>query len=157
AIGRIDDRLPTPRKAVAVGVAGMELPYGGYGETGGLVGAGGVGRGETDGRGEVAKNDGKTRGGKLGVESPTLHVVAAVNANAVAGNISGRKKRGSHNVVPVRVRQEYIEAVLASRAMFPQHVAAEFAHAGTEVADHIFVGAGNDLDTAGIAAKSAAY
>jgi len=41
--------------------------------------------------------------------------------------------------------------------MLAQHVVAEFAHAGTEVADHIFVAAGDDFHTAGIAAESAAY
>src|SRR5439155_5377924 len=67
------------------------------------------------------------------------------------------KKREAHNVVPVGVRQEYIEAMFASRAVLPQHVVAELAHPGAEVADYIFVVAGTDLHTAGIAAEGAAY
>src|SRR5947207_4064576 len=120
-------------------MAGVELPDGGYGHSGDLVGAVRLERDELDGRGELAKIDGKPRGGMLGVQCLAQHIVAAVNANAVAGNISGRKKREAHNVVPVGVRQEYIEAMFASRAVLPQHVLAELAHPGAEVADYIFV------------------
>src|SRR6516165_584627 len=157
AIGRIDYRFSTPRKAVAVGMVGVELPYAGYRETGDLVGALGLERDELDGRSELVKIDRKPWGRMLRVQCLAQPIVASVNTNSVAGNISGRKKREPHDVVPMGVRQEHVEAVLASRAMLPQHVVAEFAHAGPEVADHIFVATGNNLYTAGVAAVSAAY
>jgi len=34
---------------------------------------------------------------------------------------------------------------------------AEFAHPGTEVEDHVFIAAGNELHTAGIATEGAAH
>ena len=41
--------------------------------------------------------------------------MATVYADAVARNVSGGKKREPHDVVPVRVRQEYVEQCLRSR------------------------------------------
>src|ERR1700758_3563245 len=110
----------------------MGLPCGCDGQPGELVGAVRLERNELDGRGKLAKIDGKPRSRMLRMQRLAQYIVAAVNPNAVARNISGRKKREAHNVVPVGVRQEYVEALFSSGAMFPQHAVAEFAHTGTE-------------------------
>src|ERR1700719_3299214 len=93
----------------------------------------------------------------LGVQRLAQHGVAAVYANPIAWNVGGGEKREPHDVVPVRVRHKYIEGVFSVGAVLPKYPVAEFAHARAEIADHIFVAAGNDLHTAGIAAERAAY
>jgi hypothetical protein len=93
----------------------------------------------------------------LGVQCLAHRLVAAVNANAVARNVRGRKKWEPHNVIPMGVRQEYIEAVLASGTMFPEQAGAEFAHSGAKVAQYVFVTAGDDLDAARVAAEGSAH
>src|SRR6266481_3301212 len=41
--------------------------------------------------------------------------------------------------------------------MLPQQAGAEFAYPGTEITQHVFIAAGDDLDAARVAAKSAAH
>ena len=93
----------------------------------------------------------------LGAQRLAQDSVAAVYANPIAWNVSGGKEWEPHDMVPVGVRQKDIEGVFAAGAVLAKYPVPEFTHARAEIADHIFVVAGDDLHTAGIAAESAAY
>src|SRR5262249_1878393 len=122
-----------------------------------IVGATGFESNKLDRCSERAKIDGKPRRRVLGMQRLAQCVVAAIDANAVPGDVSGRKKWEPHDVVPVGMRQEDVEAVLLFAAMLPQHVIADLAYSSAEIAQHIFITAGDELDAAGIAAESAAH
>src|SRR6516165_8263865 len=53
--------------------------------------------------------------------------------------------------------QEHIKAPLGGGVALGHYVVAEFAQTGAEVANNILVTAGDDLHTAGVAAKGAAH
>src|SRR5260370_25716137 len=157
AVGRVDDRLAALGKTVPVGISRVKLFDRSDGKTGYFVSVAGLQGNELDNRAERVEIDGKPRSRVLGAQRLAQHAMAAVYADPITGDVSGGEKREAHDVVPVRVRQKYIESVFAAGTVLPQQPVAEFAHARAKVADHIFVAAGNDLHTAGIAAESAAY
>ena len=104
----------------------------------------------------LRKSIGKTRIGLLTNENVAHRLVTAVNANHVAGNVRRREKREPHDVIPMRMRQENVEARLLRRAMLRDQRVAELAHAGADVAQHILVAARFNLDTTRVAAVGAA-
>src|ERR1700730_3917134 len=103
AVSRVDDRLATPGKAVAIRIPGVKLLYRVHRKTGYLISAAGFESDELNGRGQRAKIDRKKRLRLLGMQHLTQGAVASVDANAVTGDVSRAKKRESHDVVPVRV------------------------------------------------------
>src|SRR5258708_1013923 len=82
--------------------------------------------------------------------------VAAVNPDHVAGNIGRREKREPHDVVPMRMRQKYVEPRFLRGTMLRDQRVSELAHPRPEIAQHILVATGFDLDAARIAAVGAA-
>src|SRR6266446_10089735 len=80
-----------------------------------------------------------------------------MDPNKVARDVGGAKKRKSHDVVPMQVGQEHVEALLGRRAVLGHHMVAEFAHPRAEVADNVLVAAGNELYTAGVTAEGATH
>ncbi len=126
-------------------------------QPGHLVGAAGNQFDKLDGRAERVKIDRKVRLLVLPAQRVAQGFVAAMDADDVAGNVSRREKRKPHDVVPVQMRQEHVEAMLAVGPVFGEQIAPELAHAGAEVAQHVLVAAGRDLDASGVAAKCAAH
>src|SRR5208283_5446383 len=55
------------------------------------------------------------------------------------------------------VRQEHIKAILARGSVFGEDLPAEFANAGAEIAQDIFLAAGDQLDATGVAAEGSAH
>ena len=135
----------------------MKLHHSGHRKTGNLARPTGFEGHELDRRGKRAKIYGKPRSRVLRAQRLFKLLVAAENANSVPGNVSGGEKREPHDVVPMSVRQEDVEAVLAPAAMLAQNAIAELAYTAAEIAQYVFIAAGDDLDAAGVAAVGAAH
>ena len=103
------------------------------------------------------EGDREARVGLLALQRLAQHLVAAVDADRVAGDVGGGKEREPHDVVPVNVRHEHVVGGFAARPVLGQHAVAELANPGAEIAQHVFVAAGLDLDAGGVAAKGAGY
>ena len=121
-----------------------------------FVGASRLQLDEFDSRAELAEVDRETRIGLLTNENVAHPLVTAVDANHVAGDVRRREKREPHDVIPMRMRQENVEARLLRRAMLRDQRVAELAHAGADVAQHILVATRFNLDATRVAAVGAA-
>src|SRR6266446_2987420 len=134
----------------------MELLEGTYRKPGDLVVDAGLQLDKLDRRTEELERHGKVGHRLLAQEALAQILVAAVDADPVARNVRRREEREPHDVVPVQMREKHIEAMRAARAVLAENLIAKLAHPGAEIADEIFVPAGDDLDAAGVAAKGAA-
>src|SRR5690242_21682249 len=81
--------------------------------------------------------------------------MATVDANAIAANVRRREKREPHDVVPVHVGHEHMVGLRRARAVTRDRTLTERANARAEVAEHVFRGAGLDLDAWTMAAVGA--
>src|SRR5215471_15024331 len=112
---------------------------------------------EFDGRRQIAKIDRKAGVGLLAHKGFAHHLMASVNADYVARNEGGSEEREAHDVVPVKMRHEDIEAMLAGGTKLGDQAVAEFARSRTQVAQHELVAASNQFHATGIAAVCAGY
>ena len=78
-----------------------------------------------------------------------------MNADDVAGDVGLRKEREPHDMVPMHMRHENVDAVFPRRALPRNQAIAEFAHARPEIADHVLVARTRDLDATRVAAEGA--
>src|SRR6516162_6249287 len=125
AIGRIDDGLGSLGKAIRIRITRVKLLHRSHRKTGDLANLAGFEGHELDRRGERAKIYGKPRSRVLGAQRLFERLVAAEDANSVPRNVSGGEKREPHDVIPMGMWQEDVEAVLAPAAMLPQNAIAE--------------------------------
>jgi hypothetical protein len=98
---------------------------------------------EFNGRAQRSKIDRKAWGGLLAHERLAHHLVAAVDADYVAGNECGGEEREPHDVVPMQMRHEDIKSMLAGGSVAGQQAVAELARARAEIAEYEFVAAGD--------------
>ena len=78
--------------------------------------------------------------------------MAAVDADAVAGNVRGREERQPHDVIPVHMGHEDVIRLRRLRAVARERRLAERARAAPQVADDVLRLAGLDLDAGRVSA-----
>src|SRR5262245_4444609 len=110
-IGGIHNHFVLVRKAVAVGIPPMILQKGPNRHAANdVVAATRFELNKFYRRTKSSKIDWKAGVRLLALESLAHDLVAAVDADHVAGNISGCKKGKTHDVIPVQMRQKYVVA-----------------------------------------------
>ncbi|MNC85495.1 hypothetical protein D3C83_10960 [compost metagenome] len=102
-IGRIHHALAAALEAVAVGIAGVRLQHRGYRHARDVVSPAGLQLHEFDGCRQAVEIHREGRRRMLLAERAFQRIVAAVDADAVAGEIGGGEKRKPHDVIPVHV------------------------------------------------------
>jgi hypothetical protein len=123
-VRRIHDDLVAQLEPIAVRVAAVALELGPHAQAGDLVLALGLEPHELD-RGRQAREiDRERRRGVLAAEGFLEVGVAAVDPDVVAGRVNRHEERKAHDVIPVGVRHERVEA-LARRSARGEHLVAE--------------------------------
>ena len=112
---------------------------------------------ELEGGTKRREADRKRRGVHLSAQRGLELRVAAVDTEAIAGDVRGDEERQPHDVIPMQMGKEDVVGPRRSRAMPRENRLPERTHAATQIAQDVVASAGLEFDARGVAAERSRY